>query len=130
MTPPRTGTSEVATLGPSGTGALLGVGFAVEGEGDSAGAELLAGAEDGDVAGAELAGVPVSPSAVQAPSTATPPPVRAARPAARRTVRRVVGVDSVTGVDRSDMEPPWQGPDWVGSARTFLDSAVEGMVGE
>src|SRR5918997_1955213 len=121
MTPPPAGTSEVPTLGPSGTGASLGVGSAsAEADGDSAGAELLAGAEVAEGAGAELAGVPVSPSAVQAPSAATPPPVSAARPAARRTVRRVVGVDSVTGVDRSDMEPPWQGPDWVGSAGKFL----------
>ena len=67
------------------------------------------------MAGAELVGVPVSPSAVQAPRTATPPPVRAARPAARRTVRRVVAVGSGVGRERSDMEPPLRGAE-VGQA--------------
>jgi hypothetical protein len=92
--PPPTGTSEVATLGPLGAAAVLLAVVLGVGEG-SADGELAvglgeAGADDG---GAELVGAVVSASGEQAPRTAAPPPLSAARPAARRTVRRVVAVE-------------------------------------
>src|ERR687894_291652 len=97
MTPPRTGTLAVATLGPSGTGALLGVGFAVEGDGDAAGAELLAGAEDGDAAGGAQDGAPRRRGGVGGGD---------------RAIRHTASV---------------AGPTQVGSAGTVLDTAVESL---
>src|ERR687894_579124 len=112
MMPSPTGTSEVAAPGPLGTADGLAGREAEAGDdavGDPAGAELVGGADEAGVPGAELAGVPVSPSAVQAPRMATPPPVSATRPAARSTVRRVVAVGSGSGTWRSDMKPPMAG---------------------
>ena len=92
MTPPPTGTSAVATLGPDGA---AGADDEADADGDAgadadgeAAAEEEAGAEGAALVGAD--GAATSASAEQAPSTPMPPPTRAVRPAARRTVRRVV----------------------------------------
>jgi len=91
MTPPPTGTSAVATLGPDGA---AGADDEADGDGDGdADADGEAGAEEeAEAEGAALlaaGGAATWASAEQAAST-PPPPTRAVRPAARRTVRRVV----------------------------------------
>src|SRR5918998_1211712 len=108
MMPSPTGTSEVAAPGPLGTDGLAGreAEAGDDAVGDPAGAELVGGADEAGAPGAEPAGVPVSPSAVQAPTIATPPPVSATRPAARSSARRVVAVGPGSGTGRSDMKPP------------------------
>src|SRR3954453_7420421 len=85
MTPPPTGTSEVATLGPSGASA-----FEADGLGEVASA-IGDGDAGGDVAAAGGAGgEPVSASAEQLASAAVLALARASNPAVRSTVRRVV----------------------------------------
>jgi pyruvate/2-oxoglutarate dehydrogenase complex dihydrolipoamide acyltransferase (E2) component len=84
MTPPPTGTADVATLGPSGASA---------GDTDDVG-EVASVVGDGE-AGADVsaagvgAGEPLDASA-QAPSAAALAPARLRSPAARKMVRRVV----------------------------------------
>jgi len=107
ITPPPTGTFEMATLGPlGGLAALVGLldaDFLAVGEEDgevpAAGDSAEGDPADGD-AGAgppgaepvgtdELGGAAVSPSAEQAARMPLPP-VRAARPTTRSTARRLV----------------------------------------
>ena len=83
MTPPPTGTCDVATLGPLGAFVFDADGF---GEVASVAGDGVAGADVSCAAGVGE-GEPLDASA-QALSAAAPAPVRPRSPAARRTVRR------------------------------------------
>jgi hypothetical protein len=102
---------DAATLGPLGAlAAFLVADFSGVGELEAVG-EGDGGADEGgaDEVGPVLAGgAAVSPSAAQAPKTVTPPPVSAAKLAARSTVRRVGAVEADGDSGRSDMGPPWR----------------------
>ena len=91
MTPPPTGTLEVATLGPVGASAVDADGSR---EVVSAVGDGVVAADVSDAAGA-AEGEPPDSSA-QALSAAAPAPVRPRSPAARRTVRRATA--DVSGV--------------------------------
>src|SRR4029450_5443620 len=98
MTPPPTGTLEVATLGPLG---------ALPCEADGLG-EVASAVGDGEAGGdvvaaaGEAEGEPLSASAEQLVSAAAPVPARASSPAARSTVRR-----SVTDASSAGCWAPW-----------------------
>jgi hypothetical protein len=89
MTPPPSGTLEVATLGPLGASAVDADGM---GEDVSAVGDGVVGADVSVAAGA-AEGEPPDASA-QALSAAAPAPVRPRSPAARRMVRRATAVAS------------------------------------
>src|SRR6476620_6214953 len=93
MTPPPTGTLEVATLGPFGTCAIDADGLA---EVDSAAGDEEAGSDVAGSAGV-VDGAPLVDSAAQPASATTPAPAKAATPAVRSTVRLVVPDASSTG---------------------------------
>src|SRR6476660_7969977 len=93
MTPPPTGTLEVATLGPFGACAFDADGLA---EVASAAGDEEAGSDVAGSAGV-VDGAPLVDSAAHPARAVTPAPAKATTPAARSTVRRVVPEASSTG---------------------------------